>query len=68
MGRLLTKKLRLKVNESKSAVARPEERKFVGFSISKTGVNGGLCPRLLIDSKCGSENSPAEHVESASRS
>jgi len=27
----LTKKLRLKVNESKSAVARPWERKFLGF-------------------------------------
>ena len=30
----LTTKLRLKVNESKSAVARPAERKFLGFSIS----------------------------------
>ena len=34
MSRFLTKKLRLKVNEAKSAVARPEERKFLGFSIS----------------------------------
>jgi RNA-directed DNA polymerase len=30
----LTTRLRLKVNESKSAVARPGERKFLGFSIS----------------------------------
>jgi len=35
--RFLTKKLRLKVNESKSAVARPEARKFLGFSISNDG-------------------------------
>jgi RNA-directed DNA polymerase len=30
----LTTRLRLKVNESKSAVARPGERKFLGFSIA----------------------------------
>ena len=30
----LTKKLRFKVNESKSAVARPWERKFLGFSFT----------------------------------
>jgi len=30
LSRFLTKKLRLKVNEAKSAVARPEERKFPG--------------------------------------
>ncbi|MGY4230289.1 hypothetical protein ACVMIH_007650 [Bradyrhizobium sp. USDA 4503] len=30
--RFLTDKLRLKVNEAKSAVARPDERKFLGFS------------------------------------
>jgi len=35
--RFLTRKLRLKVNESKSTVARPEERKFLGFSISNDG-------------------------------
>ena len=34
VSRFLTKKPRLKVNETKSAVARPEERKFLGFSIS----------------------------------
>ncbi len=32
--RLITKKLKLKVNEAKSAVARPQERKFLGFSFS----------------------------------
>jgi RNA-directed DNA polymerase len=33
--RFLTTRLRLKVNESKSAVARPEERKFLGFTLSR---------------------------------
>ena len=32
--RFITQKLRLKVNEAKSAVARPQERKFLGFSFS----------------------------------
>src|SRR5215831_19302474 len=32
--RFLTHKLQLKVNEAKSAVARPQERKFLGFSFS----------------------------------
>jgi RNA-directed DNA polymerase len=30
----LTRRLKLKVNEAKSAVARPEQRKFLGFSFS----------------------------------
>jgi RNA-directed DNA polymerase len=30
----ITQKLKLKVNEAKSAVARPQERKFLGFSFS----------------------------------
>jgi len=30
----ITKKLKLKVNEAKSAVARPQERKFLGFSFT----------------------------------
>src|ERR1700680_1299025 len=32
--RFITQKLKLKVNEAKSAVARPQERKFLGFSFS----------------------------------
>ena len=32
--RFITQKLRLKVNEAKSAVARPQQRKFLGFSVS----------------------------------
>jgi RNA-directed DNA polymerase len=34
VGRFLTTRLQLKVNESKSAVARSGERKFLGFTIS----------------------------------
>src|SRR5260370_31855335 len=33
--RFLTRRLKLKVNEAKSAVARPVERKFLGVSFSK---------------------------------
>ena len=32
--RFITQKLRLKLNEAKSAVARPQERKFLGFSFT----------------------------------
>jgi RNA-directed DNA polymerase len=34
LRRLLTTRLRLKINEAKSAVARPSERKFLGFSFT----------------------------------
>jgi RNA-directed DNA polymerase len=45
--RFLTTKLRLKVNESKSAVARPAERKFLGFSISNDGSERRIAPKAL---------------------
>lgn len=45
--RFLTTRLRLKVNESKSAVARPEERKFLGFSISNDGSERRIAPKSL---------------------
>ena len=32
--RFITQKLKLRVNEAKSAVARPQERKFLGFSFT----------------------------------
>jgi RNA-directed DNA polymerase len=38
LKRFLTTTLKLKVNEQKSAVARPWERKFLGFSFTNTGV------------------------------
>jgi RNA-directed DNA polymerase len=43
----LTVKLRLKVNESKSAVARPEERKFLGFTISDDGSERRIAAKAL---------------------
>src|SRR5258708_16123378 len=39
--RFITQKLRLKVNEAMSAVARPQERKFIGFSFMAGPV--GMC-------------------------
>src|ERR1700732_387754 len=47
VSRFLTTKLRLKVNETKSAVARPEERKFLGFSISNDGSERHVAPKAL---------------------
>jgi RNA-directed DNA polymerase len=43
----LTRKLRLKVNESKSAVAQPEERKFLGFSITNDGSQRQIAPKVI---------------------
>ncbi len=42
-----TEKLLLKVNEAKSAVARPEERKFLGFSISNDGSERRIASKAL---------------------
>src|SRR6266487_3827833 len=47
VSRFLTDKLRLKVNEAKSAVARPEERKFLGFSISNDGSERHIAAKAL---------------------
>ena len=47
VSRFLTTRLRLKVNEAKSAVARPEERKFLGFSISNDGSERRIAPKAL---------------------
>ena len=43
--------MRLKVNEAKSAVARPEERKFLGFSISNSGSERRIAPKALAKFK-----------------
>src|SRR3954454_11119172 len=47
VSRFLTTKLRLTVNETKSAVARPEERKFLGFSISNDGGERRIAPKAF---------------------
>jgi RNA-directed DNA polymerase len=46
--RFITKKLKLKVNEAKSAVARPQHRKFLGFSFSdRPEVKRIIAPKAL---------------------
>ena len=45
--RFLTEKLKLKVNEAKSAVALPEERKFLGFTIANDGAERRIAPKAL---------------------
>ncbi len=46
--RFITQKLRLKVNEAKSAVARPQDRKFLGFSFSAgPEVKRTIAPKAL---------------------
>src|SRR4029077_5593116 len=51
VSRFLTQKLRLKVNEAKSAAAQPEERKFLGFSISNDGSERRIAPKALAKFK-----------------
>ena len=44
----ITQKLKLKVNESKSAVAKPQERKFLGFSFTDgPEVKRAIAPKAL---------------------
>jgi RNA-directed DNA polymerase len=46
--RFITQELKLKVNEAKSAVARPQERKFLGFSFtSGPEVKRVIAPKAL---------------------
>jgi RNA-directed DNA polymerase len=46
--RFITQKLKLKVNEAKSAVARPQERKFLGFSFTAgPDVQRTIAPKSL---------------------
>jgi RNA-directed DNA polymerase len=51
VSRFLTDRLKLKVNEAKSAVARPEERKFLGFSIANDGSERRIAPKALATFK-----------------
>jgi RNA-directed DNA polymerase len=51
VSRFLTNKLKLKVNEAKSAVALPEERKFLGFSIANDGSERRIAPNALAKFK-----------------
>ena len=50
--RFLTRRWKLKVNEAKSAVARPEERKFLGFSFSgHKEPKRRIAPKVLLRCK-----------------
>jgi RNA-directed DNA polymerase len=50
--RFLTRRLKLKVNEAKSAVARPAERKFLGFSFSTNKEpKRRIAPKVLLHCK-----------------
>ena len=55
VSRFLTKKLRLKVNEAKSAVARPESGSFSGSASRMTGASGASRQRLSTNSRGASE-------------
>src|SRR5271170_2062374 len=46
--RFITQRLKLKVNETKSAVARPQERKFLGFSFTDgPEIRRAIAPKAL---------------------
>lgn len=45
---LITTKLRLRINEGKSAVARPYERKFLGFSFTKGVPRRRIAPKSIL--------------------
>jgi RNA-directed DNA polymerase len=44
----ITRRLKLRVNEQKSAVARPEERKFPGFSFTAKGRKRRIAPKAIM--------------------
>ena len=46
LSRFIERRLRLQVNQEKSAVARPEERHFVGFSLRREPLEGRIEVRL----------------------
>jgi RNA-directed DNA polymerase len=48
ISRFITHRLKLKVNEAKSAVARPQDRKFLGFSFTAgPEVHRAIAPKAL---------------------
>jgi RNA-directed DNA polymerase len=47
----LDKRLRLRVNQEKSAVGKPSERKFLGFSFTPTGARRKISPQSLQRAK-----------------
>lgn len=52
LRRLITTRLRLRINEDKSAVARPHERKFLGFSFMRQApFRRRIAPKALLRMK-----------------
>jgi Retron-type reverse transcriptase len=50
--RFIRRRLKLKVNEAKSAVARPQQRKFLGFSFTRGAiVKRRIAPKALLRCK-----------------
>src|ERR1700694_3888449 len=48
LARFITQRLKLKVNESKSAVARPEQRKFLGVSFTEgSEIRRRIAPKAI---------------------
>src|SRR5881628_988749 len=56
--RFITQRLKLKVNDKKSAVARPQERKFLGFSFTVPRFGAELRRRLWSGLRNGFGKSP----------
>ena len=49
LRRFITRKLKLRVNQQKSAVAQPWERKFLGFSFTRSGPpRRRLAPKAVV--------------------
>ena len=44
----ITRRLKLRVNEQKSAVARPVERKILGFSFTANGQKRRIAPKAIV--------------------
>ena len=49
IAQFITQRLKLKVNEAKSAVARPQERKFLGFSFTSGPEVRRIIARKALD-------------------
>ncbi len=63
--RFITQKLKLKVNEAKSAVARPQERKFLGFSFTAgPDIKRTIAPKSLERFK---QQNPGHHAQGQGR-
>jgi RNA-directed DNA polymerase len=63
VSRFIMQKLKLKVNEAKSAVARPQDRKFLGFSFT----NGPEVRRIIAPQASLQTTNPGSHATGQER-